>query len=59
MACATAIVDLQVAAFRPAQFLQRVLKCPNSILCFRVIGGQSHEDPDLPFPLVLLRVRRE
>jgi hypothetical protein len=46
-----------VAALTPAQLLQTLLKCPNSILRFRVIRGQSHEHADAPHALALLRPR--
>jgi hypothetical protein len=55
---APAIVDLQVAADNLAQLLQTLLERRDSILGFRIIRGQSHEDPDSPLPLALLRASR-
>jgi hypothetical protein len=39
--------------------LQTLLERYNSILSFRIIRGQSHEDPDTPLRLALLRAHRE
>jgi hypothetical protein len=50
-----AIVDLQVAAVGPARLQQALLEHCNSIWRFRIIRGQTHEDPDPPLPLALLR----
>jgi hypothetical protein len=48
-----AIVDVDVAALRPAQFLKRPLKCHSAGLCFRMILSKrnQHADPTHPIGL--------
>src|SRR5215471_17012572 len=53
-----ACLDLDVVAVCPAQLLQALLQRCHSGLSFPIVG-HSHQQPDAPHPLALLRARRE
>jgi hypothetical protein len=48
-----------MAALAPAQLLQSFQKRRETSLPFRIVGVLNHEHPDAPYPLGLLRTRRE
>ena len=54
-----AIVDSQVAAIRPAKFLQPVQKCSDAGSLLRIVLSEGNEHADAPHALRLLRARRE
>src|SRR5262249_28790825 len=49
--------DADVAAFRPAQLLQPVLQSCNATLRLRIVGGESGQHRDPPYPVRRLRRR--
>jgi hypothetical protein len=53
-----AIVDADVAAFYPSQFLKPLLQPFDPSLSFCVISD-THKHADVPHPVGLLRARRE
>jgi hypothetical protein len=53
------IVNAQVAANRPAQFLQALRDGRDTCRRFRIVCGQRHEHTDASHPLNLLRARRK
>jgi hypothetical protein len=59
VAHAPAVVDPYIAAFAPAQFLQRLQERDPTGPRFRIVLGQVHEHTDAPHPLDRLRARRE
>src|SRR5262245_64094008 len=59
IACGPAIVDAHVAAVGPAQFLQPLHERREAGLTFRIARGQRMEHAYAPYPLALLRARRE
>jgi hypothetical protein len=59
IACGPAIVDAHVAAVGPAQFLQPLHERREAGLTFRIVRGQRMEHADSPYPLTLLRARRQ
>src|SRR6516165_180681 len=59
IACAPTVVDLHIPADGPAQLLQSLMESREARLTFRIIGGEIHEHADAPYPLGLLRARRE
>src|SRR5262249_28857469 len=52
-------VDADVATIGPAQLLQPLQERRETRLSFRIVGGEVHEDADLPHLTGLLRARRE
>ncbi len=59
VAHAPAVVDPYIAAFAPAQFLQRLQERDPTGPRFRIVLGQVHEHTDAPHPLDRLRARRQ
>src|SRR5262245_66251635 len=59
IACGPAIGDAHVAAVGPAQFLQPLHERREAGLTFRIARGQRMEHAYAPYPLALLRARRE
>src|SRR5262245_22429623 len=59
IACGPAIVDAHVAAVGPAKFLQPLHERREAGLTFRIARGQRMEHAYAPYPLALLRARRE
>src|SRR5262249_49874881 len=59
IACAPAVVDLDIPADGPAQLLQSLMESREARLTFRIIGGEIHEHADAPHPVGLLRARRK
>jgi hypothetical protein len=56
---APAIIDLQIAALAPTQFLKCLQECSSANLCFGIVFGQVHKHADAPHTLRLLRTRRD
>src|SRR5262249_47670823 len=54
---APTVIDPQVAAFAPAQFLQALQKRRAPRPRFGIVRGQVHEHADPAHPLALLRLR--
>jgi hypothetical protein len=52
-------IDLNVAPFHPSQLLESLAERGQVIMKFRVVLSVRHQDADPPFPLRLLRARRE
>src|ERR1700756_4500267 len=52
-------VDPYVASLGPSQFLQSLTEGCDASLTFRIVCRGAYEDPDEPYPLALLRPRRE
>src|SRR5262245_41549296 len=59
IACGPAIVDAHVPAVGPAKFLQPLHERREAGLTFRIARGQRMEHAYAPYPLALLRARRE
>src|SRR5262245_64628768 len=51
---APAVINLQVAAFAPTQFLQRLRECSATNPCFWIVLGQVHEHAEASHALGLL-----
>ena len=58
-ACAPTVLDPQVAADGPAQFLQPLRERRDADRCVRIVRGDVHEHADAPHALGLLRARRK
>src|SRR5262245_45182022 len=56
---APARVDLQVAAFVPAELAQRLLECREASYGIWIVIHRTDEHADPPYPVRLLRARRE
>jgi len=54
-----AIVDADIAAFRPAEVLEPLPECREASLGLGVVLGVADEHPDPPYLAALLRTRRE
>src|SRR6516164_10173721 len=52
-----AILDGEVASLDPSQLPQAVFERAHARLCLRVAGGKTHQHPNPPHPLQLLRAR--
>jgi hypothetical protein len=52
-------VDPYVAALGPSQFLQSLTEGCDASLTFRIVRRGTYEHPDEPYPLRLLRARRD
>jgi hypothetical protein len=52
-------VDPYVAALGPTQFLQSLTEGCDASLTFRIVRSGTYKHPDEPYPLRLLRARRE
>ena len=59
VACSIAMVDLDIAAFRPTELLKFLPEYPNPGLSFRIAFGIYHQHADSPDALGLLRVCSE
>ena len=59
IACGPAIFDPHVVAVGPAKLLQALLERPEAELSFRIVRGEGHEHANPPYPIWLLRARRE
>jgi hypothetical protein len=53
------VLDPQIAAYDPAQFLQPLGKRGNMDRCIRIVRRDVHEHADAPHPLRPLRLRRK
>jgi hypothetical protein len=54
-----AVLDLQIAADGPTHFLQPLRKRREASLYIRVVRSEPHEHANAPYPLRLLRPRRQ
>jgi hypothetical protein len=52
-------IDLNIAADGPAALLESIPERRGAELTFRIILGVEHQHADPPYPLALLRARRE
>src|SRR5262245_9964012 len=59
IASTPARIELQIAAFAPAQFLQSSKKCRDLDASLRIAFGNLNEHADPAHPVGLLRPRRE
>src|SRR5262249_2844477 len=54
-----AIVNTDIAAFRPSTLLEPLPECREAGLTFRVVLGEAHQHANPPHSVALLRARRK
>src|SRR5262245_42112358 len=54
-----AIVNTDIAAYRPSTLLEPLPECREAGPCFRIVLGKAHQHADPPHLVGLLRARRE
>src|SRR5262249_33154619 len=54
-----AIVNADVAGFRPSTLIEPLPECREAGFCLRIVLGEAHQHADPPHSVALLRARRE